>query len=176
MNSKQIYDILMRDSVVKDYNFLGVFPLDLIPMTANKFPCCLVINTKPQTDPGEHWVAVVKTENRQGIYFDSYGSPPFNLPEVGELLDNCITWTYNDTKLQSPYSTVCGQYVIFFLTHITRGYNTEEISYMIDDAGDTYANDALIYNYIKNKYINHDIKDLKIVDFPFAFEQISRNM
>jgi len=34
---------------------------------------------------GEHWVAVVKTEGGRGIYFDSFGSLPYNLPEVGDV-------------------------------------------------------------------------------------------
>lgn len=127
MDSKQIYRILKADRAVEELNFLGVFPIDLIPMSAQKFPCCMVINTKPHDHPGEHWVAVVKTEDRKGIFFDSYGVPPYNLPEIGDVLNNCNEWTFNDIPLQSLYSTVCGQYVIFFLTHIAKGLSQHTV-------------------------------------------------
>ena len=174
MDSKQIYTILANDSFIKDQNFLGVFPIDLIPMTALKFPCCLVVNTKPQDHKGEHWVAIVKTEDRKGIYFDSFGMPPYNLPEVGDVLENCTEWTFNNTRLQSSFSTVCGQYVLFFLTHYARGFTLEHIVNLLNNDRDLHANDALIYNYVKHKYAFVDkLSQLEIIDFPFIFNQIS---
>ena len=56
MDSKQIYAILKNDQNMDSLNSLRVFPIDLIPMAALKFPCCVVINTKPQDHEGEHWV------------------------------------------------------------------------------------------------------------------------
>ena len=97
MGSKQIYKILKNDTNVRKLNFLGVFPIDLIPLSAMKFSCCLVINTKPHDHPGEHWNCLVKCEDRRAIYFDSFGIPPFNLPEVGDILSNCDKWTFNET-------------------------------------------------------------------------------
>lgn len=175
MDSRQIYAILKQDKDVSDLNFLGVFPIDLIPARALKFPCCLVINTKPSTHPGEHWVCVVKTHDNRGIYFDSYGNSTFNLPEIGELFDGCVDWSFNSTRLQSQYSTVCGQYTIFVITHLARGYTLKHITTLINDCGDLYANDAFIFNYIKNKYANSDlnINELQVIDFPFIFNQIS---
>ena len=178
MDAQQIYSILKSDEVVNANNFLGCFPLDLIPISALKHPCCLVINTKPQNHPGEHWVAVIKSENNRGIYFDSYGIPPYNLPEIEEILNECESWKFNNIALQSPFSAVCGQYVIFFLTHITRGYSLDHIVYLLNDTGDQYANDAFIYQYIKDKYIDDvdSIKKLKIIDIPFIFTQISKTL
>ena len=173
MDSKQIYTILKSDSKVEDLNFLGVFPTDLIPMSALKFPCCLVINTKPSSHKGEHWVAVVKTSERTGIYFDSFGVPPYNLPEIGDVLENCSEWRFNETNLQSPFSTVCGQYVIFFLTYIARGFTLDHIVNLLNN-NDLNTNDAIIFNYIKNKYNSvTNLTGLEIVDFPFIFSQIS---
>ena len=152
MDSKQIYSILKNDQNMDSLNFLGVFPIDLIPMAALKFPCCAVINTKPQDHGGEHWVAVLKTENNKGIYFDSFGWPPYNLPEIGDVLESCDEWTFNDTRLQSTFSTVCGQYVIFFLTHFAKGYTLEHIVSLLSNDNDLNTNDAIIFNYIKSKY------------------------
>ena len=149
MDTKQIYSILKADDAVRATNFLGCFPLDLIPISALRYPCSLVINSKPQDHPGEHWVCVVKTEGNKGIFFDSYGFPPYNMPEVEEVLDECETWTYNETGLQSSFSAVCGQYVIFFLTHIARGYSLDHVIHLLNDLGDKHANDAFIFNYAR---------------------------
>lgn len=176
MDNKQLFTILKHDERVGDYNFLGVFPRDLIPVdSVTKFPCCFVVNTKPHTHPGEHWVCVLKTEDNKGIYFDSYGQPPFNFEEVGLVLENCTEWKFNDVPLQSPLSTVCGQYCIFFLTHIVRGYSLKHIAHMLNE-GDSCANDAFIYNYIKEMYPVEKIKQVKVIDFPFIFSQISKSI
>lgn len=176
MDSKLIYRILTNDKRVKELNFLGVYPLDLIPINALNHPCCLVVNTKPSNHPGEHWVCIVKTEENKGIYFDSFGYPPYNLPEIGTVLDSCVEWSFNDTRLQSTFSTVCGQYCIFFLTHFAKGLCMEHIIHLINDSGDTHANDALIFNYIKRRYPLRELEALPIIDFPFIFNQVSKSL
>ena len=175
MDNKQLYEILKADKYVDAANVLGVFPIDLIPVFVLKFPCCLVINTKPQSHPGEHWVAVFKMEDNVGIYFDSYGSPPYNLPEIRELLEPCEGWTFNETVLHSPWSTVCRQYCLFALLQLARGHSLEYIVKLLNDCGDTYANDASIFNYIQEKYGQEEqsIQRLKIVDFLFLSTQIA---
>lgn len=176
MDSKQIHTILHSDSNVKDNNFLGVFPIDLIPMSAIKYPCSLVINTKPSSHTGEHWIGLYKDSKNSGVYFDSFGLPPYNLPEVGDVLEHCTEWTFNNKRLQSDFSSVCGEYVIFFITFMSRGHTLDHITYMLSNEDDLYANDALVFSYIKEKYkhlqgVNTD--SLQIIDFPFVFNQIS---
>lgn len=115
----------------------------------------------------------VKTEDNKGFYFDSYGYPPYNLPEVAEVLEHCDSWTFNDIQLQTTYSTVCGQYTIFVLTHLARGFTIDHIIELINENnGDTFSNDAIMFNYINNMY-GKDIstEKLSIVDFPFIFNQ-----
>ncbi|KAF6037864.1 hypothetical protein EB796_003833 [Bugula neritina] len=139
------------DDRVRRINFLGVFPINKIPKVAlENNTCCAVVNTKPNTHEGEHWVCFAKKENGSSVYFDSFGYPPYNLPEIGDVLEQSNNWIFNDVQLQSPYSTVCGQYVIFFLTHYARGITPEHIIELLNDNGDTFANDAFIFNYIKN--------------------------
>ncbi|XP_067945020.1 uncharacterized protein F54H12.2-like [Watersipora subatra] len=128
--------------------------IDKIPNEEFTFPSCAVINTKPHTERGEHWVCFIKNRDRTGIYFDSYGYAPYNLPEVGDVLANCIDWTYNAKSLQTPFSTVCGEYCIFFLTHMAKGFPLDHIINLLDDNGDTFANDAFVYSYTIHKYRN----------------------
>jgi len=172
MNTEEIYSILSSDDRVRRINFLGVFPINKIPKVAlENNTCCAVVNTKPNTHEGEHWVCFAKKENGSSVYFDSFGYPPYNLPEIGDVLEQSNNWIFNDVQLQSPYSTVCGQYVIFFLTHYARGITPEHIIELLNDNGDTFANDAFIFNYIKNKYHSVDTSHLKIVDLPYMFKQ-----
>jgi len=174
MNNLQIYKILKHDPKVQEANFLGVFPINLIPLAAMDYPCCLIVNDKPHTHPGGHWIAIFKTADNKGFYFDSYGYPPSNMKEVATVLSTCETWEFNQTPLQTPYSAVCGQYCIFFLTHMAKGYTMANISYLLNDCGDTFSNDAFIFNYIREKYsVFESIKSLDVVDFPFMFQQIS---
>jgi hypothetical protein len=175
MDNKQIHAILSTDKYLVANNFLGVFPLDLIPTTAAiTYPCSLVVNTKPHNHPGEHWIAIAKNQYNETVFFDSYGSPPFNLPEVGVVLSD--DWTYNNTTLQSTFTTVCGEYCIFFLLHYTRGYTLDQIVHLLNDIGDKAANDAMIYHYIRDRYPSQELKQLKPVDFPFVFNQIASSL
>lgn len=172
MNTVQIWKILENDSRVNNHNFLGVFPIDKIPVEAEKYPCCCVVNTKPHTDPGEHWICFLKTEDNRGIYFDSFGFPPYNLPQIGQVMESCDQFTFNNTQLQSLYSTVCGQYTIFVLCHLSRGYTMEHIVELLNDGGDVLANDAVIYNYIKNMYGHYiNMDKLSAVANPMAMYQ-----
>lgn len=57
------------------------------------------------------------TENNIGVYFDSFGSGIYNMPEVAAIFDSVDSWQFSSTQLQSICSTVCCQYCIFVLTH-----------------------------------------------------------
>lgn len=153
MNSIQIDKILSSDQYLKGLNYEGVYPRDKIPeRTLSTYPCCAVVNTKPHTHPGQHWVCFVKDCDNKGIYFDSYGYPPYNLEEVVQIMESCDSWEFNKVPLQTLYSTVCGQYCVFFLTHIAKGFTLEHIQTLLNDAGDTLANDAFVFSFITNKY------------------------
>ena len=52
--------------------FSGVYPRDRLPKTV-RYPCAMILNTDPASEPGVHWVAVYFAEDGKGEYFDSYG-------------------------------------------------------------------------------------------------------
>lgn len=174
MDSRQIYSILANDSHVIQTNFLGVFASNLIPLSSLKYPCSLIVNTKPITHTGEHWITIIKDENNKGYYFDSFGMSPANFPEASEVLEFCKSWDFNDMQLQSLLTTVCGQYCTFFLLHIARGFTPDQIITAINDSGDTAANDAFVFNYVRDRYGSmNDIDEVKIVDYPFLKNQLA---
>ena len=116
----------------------------------------------------------IKNADGTGIYFDNYGYPPYNLPEMSDVFEDCTEWVFNNTPLQTPYSAVCGAYCIFVISHIAKGFTMDYVISLLNDAGDTYSNDALVFNYIKHKYSKViNTNSMKAIDLSFIFNQKS---
>ena len=82
MNSKEISDILLRDTHARRV-FRGVFPRDMLPRRMGletQRRSCYVINTDPSRSSGLHWVVVFYDGNGHAEYFDSFGLPPMHVP------------------------------------------------------------------------------------------------
>ncbi len=160
MNSIEIAKILKSDSMVSKC-FLGVYASDQLPRRRVTAPCALVANTDPITKSGQHWVAFHVSNDRQGTYFDSYGKPPaVNIFE--EFLDkNCHEWTFNKKRIQGNFSSTCGQYSIYFLTHKCRGYSLPEIVSAFDGYDD---NDEAVVEFVNSRYdVNTDVLDVEFI-------------
>jgi hypothetical protein len=95
-------------------HFLGVRPMDQLPRLKITGECCFIVNTDPSYLPGQHWLAVYVDKHRNGECFDSFGRLPPR-PIQFWLNANCNRWCYNNRLLQSPLSTLCGAYCIFYL-------------------------------------------------------------
>lgn len=127
-------------------SFLGVFPRDRIP-NVKKFPASLVINTDKAADSGEHWVALYLGEDKTANYFDSFGYPPMNSEIINFLFHNCSGFIYNDKLIQSPISTTCGYYCIFFIRMLTNGAPfIQFVKYFSDN---TSLNDKIVRELVK---------------------------
>jgi len=95
--------------------YLGVFSADNIPidhLANQKKTVYFILNSDPSSSPGTHWLACVKPPGSILEFFDSYGNPPsfyhLSFPSNLSIL-------HNQDPLQSVYSSVCGQYCIYFL-------------------------------------------------------------
>jgi len=66
-------------------------------------------------------VAVFIDPRGRGYYFDRYGFPPLYKTFENFLNRNCVWWNFNRATLQAPFSTVCGQYCVYFLLCMRRG-------------------------------------------------------
>lgn len=126
---------------------VGVFAADRIPLSM-EVPIAIVCNTDDHTRPGTHWVAMYIDENREGVYFDSYGFPPVSKHHLQRLVKNCKNLRWNDRKLQSIDSTCCGQYSIMFLYHMCRGYTLQRFLQFF--SRDCRKNDACVTKFHKN--------------------------
>ena len=146
MNSLQIKSVLELLPVKTK----GVFPADLIPKNWEK-PASLVFNTDIHTKPGSHWVAIYVDRYGHGIYFDSFGLPPFIGHHIKRIQNNCRIYRWNSEQIQSETSNVCGHYCVIFLHFMccdiddTRFYNIFST--------DLSKNDALVRQYYK-KFID----------------------
>lgn len=95
---------------------IGVFNKDQIPSHfQNGF---YIINLQDDYDasgndlPGSHWT-VFYLEGKEAVYFDSFGfAPPV---EVQNFLKPFAPYPYNKQVVQSMRSTVCGNYVLYFM-------------------------------------------------------------
>ena len=144
MNTVQIKRALESNPYTKKI-FCGVFPADQLPKTTDTFPCGFVANTDPSTEPGTHWVAFYFPSREKAEFFDSYGRPP---EYYGFKRYDMETW--NNRKLQSSWSEVCGQYCIFYLYHKGCGYSMSKIVNLF--TGNTLLNDCKVACYVKKHF------------------------
>src|SRR5215469_14145104 len=79
--------------------FKGVFPCDKLPEISS-YPACLVANTDPSYQAGEHWVCMFFDETGRGEYFDSFGYAPLKVPLFKHFTDNGYKYECNKDVLQ----------------------------------------------------------------------------
>jgi len=118
MYENTIDEILTTDKISNNY-YLGSFAFDELP-EITKFPSCLIINTEPRTQSGEHWLACYFDKKKIAFFFDSYGHKPSMYKLDSYLRKNSFKIYYNKRKIQGilPY---CGFYSVLFLLFICRG-------------------------------------------------------
>jgi len=164
MNENQIAEIL-RSCEVTENIFQGIYPIDSIPNKIAERNSGIVANTGPSWTSGYHWISAFRPFEGPTIFFDSYGSPP---PPalLGYLGKNYI---YNDIKLQGPFSSVCGQYCIYFMYCMAMGKSLRYTANSLDH-NDKGLNDFLVNNAVEN--IFH--VNLQVYDKPYISSQISK--
>ena len=115
---------LENEAHAKRLPLIGVFNKDQIPRHyKNGF---YIINLQDDFDsrgqdlPGSHWT-VFYVEGKEAVYFDSFGfAPPV---EVQNFLKPFAPYPYNQQVVQSMRSTVCGDYVMFFMMYMYHNKN-----------------------------------------------------
>ena len=133
--------------------FIGIFSANTIPKDLfNNKNKCFIFNTDPSNLPGRHWIAVYVQNKNKIEYFDSYGKIP-KLPIFSKRIQH-IHW--NKKRLQSPYSTICGEYCIYYLL---KRHNISSMKKVFNTFIDKkyYDNDSKIITYI-TKYFGKRYK------------------
>jgi hypothetical protein len=128
--------------------FLGVFPCDRLP-TFIPAPSCLVYNTHPHDEPGEHWVAVNFPTDSLAEHFCSYGRSPRAVPVVQDFLsrhfDNNIEW--NSIRIQGILSSSCGSYAVYFLYQRIHGVPMADIIRFLQRMG-KFTADSFVVSFV----------------------------
>lgn len=133
-------------------DFLGVYPCDLLPMRQiSKRPFGVIVNTHPQTLPGEHWLAAYFPSPGYGEFFDSYGRPPDSPDFPGAIAmfleRQSKKYTFHQLQLQHPSAVTCGHHCVFFLLNRSKGVDYGNILKMYSD--DAVKNDQMVKLFVK---------------------------
>ena len=117
---------------------------DELPEIVETYPFALVCNTHNADQPGEHSVAMYVDE--RGDYFDLYGRKPKHIESTNFMNEHCSEWASNERTLQSPISTVCGQYCVAFLTLRCGNVSMHTVSRLFTT--DLVANDCRVFDWL----------------------------
>ena len=130
MDTQEIFASLKTNEITKDC-FFNVYPIDKLPAKNTvkyneKGESFLVINLDPSYKGGSHWIAlcISPSEYCADEYFDSYGRKP------PKIIKNYLDGNYINQKkqLQSHFSTVCGQWCIFYILKRCEGLSLLDIT------------------------------------------------
>ena len=132
--------------------FLGAFPYDQMPPKPDSVVFSVILNTDPETEPGDHWIALVY--KAPYFYFcDSYGralrDPTFS-SAFSTTVKNFIgkTGHKSNTKfLQQLTSNVCGDYCVYFIQEMAK---TSFARTMRVFSTNLKSNDRFVVNYVNN--------------------------
>ncbi len=141
METVQIWRHLSLDPLMCPY---AVIAKDTLPDVVSTYPSAFVCNTHDSDKPGEHWVAMYV--GQRGDYFDPYGQKPQHIEFTNFMNEHCSGWSHNDSTLQSPMSTVCGQYSVAFLMFRCRNVSMSAFSRLFST--DLVANDCRVFDWL----------------------------
>ena len=145
MQTDEISHLLSRDPLMcRTYDVVAKD--SLLDIIVDTYPAAIVCNTHDSDRPGEHWVAMYVDTERRGDYFDSYGLQPQHVGFVDFMTEHCSTWSTNERTLQSPLSTVCGQYCVAFLMFRCRDASMNAFTRSFTT--DLVTNDCRVFDWV----------------------------
>jgi hypothetical protein len=148
--------------------FRGTFAINQVPWvyTLNA-PFGLVVNTEPSSQAGDHWIALFQSEKTQPVEIldtrgYSYSKELLSAREnyIHHLLDVLMIDDYqiNRLPLQSPCSSLCGEYCILFLyCRMMLGLSFESYLSLFSET-DLYENDRFVLHFVHQHFeiLNYD--------------------
>ena len=152
MNTRQLQCALDSDPAMKDYS-RNVLALDQFQRANLSDKGIYVCNDQPSKKSGNHWFLIFIDPEK--IYFvDSFANEPkyYHVDEKLRTLKKPI-FTFSK-MLQSPFSTLCGEYCIFFAYHLSRNFNLEYVIRFFTN--DCVQNDQNVKDFIWRKFPGHE--------------------
>jgi hypothetical protein len=96
--------------------FAGCFSSDNIP-TGLHPPYGMVVNLDVSSGRGTHWVGIFVPNETTVEYFDSLGASPPAGSGIESFVARFPHKHIYSRSLQSPLSSVCGHYALYFVVH-----------------------------------------------------------
>ena len=115
LSSKQLVDKVRKNADRETLlAFYGVCAIDDLPEFIHARPFLMIVNTHTKNLPGEHWIAILIDENKNGEVFDSLAQP------VSSILIRWLNrytnkWKKNGRTFQHALSSSCGAFVLYFI-------------------------------------------------------------
>lgn len=126
---------------------------ELDRMKIKKYPFAICVNDQPWPQGGMHWTGMyIKGRNEPLEFFCSYGKPMQSYPFyfVNFARRNKLKIVQSNICLQSPFSTVCGQHVIYYLFNRMKGCN--RAGFYAKFSKDVNKNDECVRTFV-NKIV-----------------------
>ena len=152
MNTRQLLCALDSDPAMEDFN-REVFALDQFLNAKLEDKGIYICNDEPSTKSGSHWFLIFKEPSK--IYFiDSFARHPrfYRIEEKLRTMKKPIT--FSNEIIQNPFSTVCGEYCLFFAYHLCRNVPIETIYTLFTT--DCIDNDEIVKNFVWKTYPGHE--------------------
>lgn len=96
--------------------FLKVTSVDEIPSQI-KLKHFLISNLSPSSEPGTHWIAIVRSEDDTLEIFNSLGVNSLDTLKPHLNFRQKLNVVFNEQAFQSKESTSCGYFCIYFIIH-----------------------------------------------------------
>lgn len=127
--------------------YLGCYPSDKLPPVL-RTPASIVVNEDESDEPGSHWVGIFVKDKRTAYYFDSFGTAPTAM--IADYLEQFGRVVSNEKAYQSPETSVCGHYVLYFVYMASLGFNMSMIKCVLDKQ---FANpDKFVVDFVKRNF------------------------
>ena len=135
--------------------FKGTFALNQMPYVYTLVaPFAMIINTDPLFREGDHWIAIYCPKPNAPVeFFDTRGFP-VNESYYNHVLSVLVahfSTVYNVYPIQSPCSTVCGEFCIAFLYFRICGVSFDDFLNMFSVVNLRY-NDRWVYNFVHKHF------------------------
>ena len=156
MNTSQLQCCVNCDPTL--HGHVTVCAADRLPKRIEHYPHGFIVNTDTFSQTGTHWCAIFIRDDKYGEFFDSYGKGPgyYNSYFSIFLRENTTSFAFNEKRIQSNQSNVCGLYCLFYLHQRFKGLSLIKVNQMFS-ATNFELNDSFISRLISRLY-SHCVK------------------
>jgi hypothetical protein len=135
---------------IVDKLFLKVTSIDEIPEEI-KLKHFIICNLSPSTEPGSHWIAIVRSEKETVEVFNSLGvSSLEDLKPYLKFKQN-LELIYNEQPFQSKDSASCGFFCIYFIVERILNFDMS-FEHILEDifSADCKINETKVVKFCSN--------------------------